>query len=251
MEKKKIKWVVLLGVCVVVFTVCAIALIIHLMPRSPEPAPSPASSEGNSSQEPVLADNPVDFNALKAENPDIIGWISIPGCNIDYPVLQSADDMEEDYYLNHSREKKSSVYGAIYIQKLNSDNFSDPNTVIYGHNMLNGTMFGTLKKFRNKEFFEENQYIYIYTPGHILTYKLYSAFVYDDRHILNSFNFYNNKEYGSFLNQTLNPKSMVKNVREGVSVTTDDRIITLSTCTSVDTERYLVEGVLINDQLTK
>lgn len=75
--------------------------------------------------------------------------------------------------------------------------------------------------------------------------------MYDNRHILNSFDFSNPFEYQSFLSQTLNPSSMRRQVRDGVTVTTDDRIITLSTCTGKSTERYLVEGVLIHDQRTK
>ena len=122
---------------------------------------------------------------------------------------------------------------------------------MYGHNMKNGSMFAALHKYKDKEFFDENQYIYVYTPGHILTYQIYSAFVYDNRHILNSFNFLDDEEYQAFLDQTLNPKSMTKQVREGVEVTTDDRIITLSTCTSNNSERYLVLGVLIDDQRTR
>ena len=91
----------------------------------------------------------------------------------------------------------------------------------------------------------------MYTPGHILTYEIYSAFVYDDRHILNSFDFSSKEEYAEFLSATLSPKSMTRNVREGIEVDTNDRIITLSTCTGVKTQRYLVVGVLVNDQQTK
>ena len=249
MEKKKIKWIILLAISIAVFVACAIILIIHLIPKDVEVVPPPASSE--LSPQVVLVDNPIDFKTLKEQNNEICAWISLPGCDISYPVLQSSEDTSEDFYLTHNEDKKAVSRGAIYIQKLNNNDFSDPNTIIYGHNMLNGSMFGRLKKFRNKDFFNENEYIYIYTPGHILTYKIYSAFLYDDRHILNSFNFYNSDEFSAFIEETLNPKSMVKNLREGVSVTANDRIISLSTCTSVSSERYLVEGVLINDQLTK
>ena len=231
-----------------VFAVSAVILILHFIPQgSNNPAPKPLPSD-NSSEE--LPENPVNFTDLKAKNPDICAWISIPNMDIEYPVLQSSDE-KEDFYLNHNEDKARKAAGAIYIQKINNNDFTDPNTVIYGHNMINGSMFGRLKKFRNKQFFNQHDTIYIYTPGHILTYKIYSAFLYDDRHIINSFNFSDENEFAAFIEQTLNPGSMVKNVREGVAVNTDCRIITLSTCTSVDTERYLVEGVLINDQRTK
>lgn len=231
-----------------VFAVSAVLLILHFIPQKGDnPTPEPVSSTESAEE---LPDNPVNFAELQAKNPDICGWISIPNMDIEYPVLQSSDE-NEDFYLTHNEEKVRKTAGAIYIQKLNNKEFTDPNTVIYGHNMLNGSMFGKLKKFRNKQFFSEHDTIYIYTPGHVLTYKIYSAFLYDDRHILNSFNFSDENEFAAFIEQTLEPSSMVKNVRDGVAVNTDSRIITLSTCTSVDTERYLVEGVLINDQRTK
>lgn len=248
MEKKKIKWAVVLALSAVVFAVALVLLIIHLWPERPENTDIPSSLPTSQAKE--LPDNPINFDELKAQNPDICAWIQIPGVNVNYAILQSSEDAE-DFYLNHDTEKKYKTAGSIYIQKINNKDFTDPNTVIYGHNMLNGSMFGTLKKFRNRQFFEENTTIYVYTPGHILTYTIYSAFVYDDRHILNSFNFGTDEGFSAFLEQTLNPTSMVKNVRDGVNITTNDRIISLSTCTANDSERYLVEGVLINDQPTK
>lgn len=197
-----------------------------------------------------LVDNPIDFSKLKQENSEVVGWIQIPDMVIDYPIMQSGMDTEEDFYLLRDINKKKNKAGSIYIQKMNFSNFSDNNTLVYGHNMRNGSMFGTLKKFRDKSFFEENDTIYIYTQGHILTYKIYSAFVYDSRHILAAFDFNNSVDYQKFIDETLNPSSKIKNVRKGVNVTTEDKIITLSTCTNNDSERYLVVAVLESDVYT-
>lgn len=248
MDKKKILWAVILAICVIVFTVSAVLLVIHLFPvRNDAIVPL---SDDNSSETVVLPDNPINFAEQQQINEEICAWISVPGANVNHPVLQSSVT-EENFYLNHDVNRKSNVNGAIYIQGNNTWNFTDPNTVVYGHNMRNGSMFGSLKKFRKADFFNENRYIYVYTPGHILTYEIYSAFVYDDRHILNSFDFSSKEEYGKFLSATLSPKSLTRNVREGIQVDTDDRIITLSTCTGVKTQRYLVVGVLVDDQQTK
>ena len=104
----------------------------------------------------VLPANPIDFEAIQAENPDVCAWIQIPGIDtIDYPILRSSADMDDNYYLNHDIHKNQAFAGAIYIQKLNHKDFSDSNTLIYGHDMLNGTMFGKLRKFRDKEFFDK------------------------------------------------------------------------------------------------
>lgn len=199
----------------------------------------------------VLPANPINFEAIQAENPDVCAWIQIPGIEvIDYPILQSSPEADDNFYLDHDINGAQKRAGSIYIQKLNRKDFSDPNTLIYGHNMLNGTMFGQLKKFRNKTFFEENRTIYIYTPGHILEYEIISAFVYDDRHILNSFNFDIENECKEFFDECINPSSFTKQVLEGATLDTDDNIITLSTCTSNDSERYLVVGKLISDTKT-
>ncbi len=199
----------------------------------------------------VLPANPIDFKSIQEKNPDVCAWIQIPGIeDIDYPILQSAPEADDNFYLDHDIDGVKKRAGSIYIQKLNNKDFGDPNTLIYGHNMLNGSMFGQLKKFRNKDFFDTNRKIFIYTPGHILEYEIISAFVYDDRHIMNSFNFKVENECQEFFDTVINPKSLTKQVLEGATLTTDDNIITLSTCTSNDSERYLVVGKLVSDTKT-
>lgn len=209
------------------------------------------NSEVSSTVSTALPANPIDFKAVQEQNPDVCAWIQIPGIEvIDYPILQSSAEADDNFYLDHDINGNSKRAGSIYIQKLNNKDFTDPATLIYGHNMLNGTMFGQLKKFRNKEFFNENREIYIYMPGHILKYEIISAFVYDDRHILNSFNFDIEEERLEFFNTCTNPTSLTKQVLEGASLDVDDEIIVLSTCTSNDSERYLVVGKFISDTVT-
>lgn len=198
-----------------------------------------------------LLENPIDFVKLKEQNNEIIGWIQIEKTLVDYPILQSSPETDEDFYLNHEMDKRENKNGAIYIQKINYSDFSDRNTLIYGHNTVNGSMFGSLKKFRTKSFFEENDTIKIYTPGHILTYKIYSAFIFDDRHILATYDFTTDEGFREFIEMTLNPESKVNNVREGVEITTEDKLITLSTCTNDGKDRYLVVAVLQDDTQTK
>ncbi len=198
-----------------------------------------------------LIDNPVDFAAWQAENPDIYAWIVVPGTPIDYPVLQRAED--ELYYLR--RDYKGNYYypGCIFTQLLNSKEFSDPNTLIYGHNTFDGTFFGPLHEFQNKSFFDENDTIYIYTPGHKLTYRIFAAYEYDSRHILKSFDFTDKAVFSAYIKTCLDPTSDIRQVREGVEITDEDKIVTLSTCMPSGSEsvRYLVQGVLIKDERTK
>lgn len=198
----------------------------------------------------ILVENPINFNELEKQNKDIYAWIIVPNTKIDYPILQSYTE-DDLFYVDHNVNKKKSAAGAIFTQKLNQKDFSDPNTVIYGHNMKNGSMFRHLHKFKKEDFFNENEYFYIYTRGHILTYRIFAAYEYDARHILNSFNFFDKEVYASYLEYIQNPNSIYKNTRE-VNLTTDDKIVTLSTCLANNkpNNRYLVQGVLIKDEFT-
>ena len=197
-----------------------------------------------------LPDNPINFKKLQKTNEDIYAWIKIPNTKIDYPIVQSYTEAD-DFYLNHNIKKQYDTNGSIYTEKQNSKQFDDPNTLIYGHNMLDGSMFQNLHKFRDKKFFDKNKYIYIYTPGHILKYKIVSAYKGDNKHILNCYDFSNEDVYADYLEQVKNPNSLIVNKRE-FPLTTNDKIITLSTCIGNEKEyRYLVQGVLVDDTATK
>lgn len=217
-----------------------------------ESATASDSSTGSSSsgKKPDAVNGDVNFTELWKVNEDIYAWIVIPNTNINYPVLQSPDN--DAFYLDHNYKKEYEFAGSIYTEKLNKKDFSDPNTVLYGHNMLNGTMFRHLHNFRDPDFFSANPYIYVYLPERTLTYEIFSAYEYDDRHILYSFDFSDKAVFAEYLGYATNPtESMMYNTRD-VKVTADDKIITLSTCLgNIDTSRYLVQGVLISDEPAK
>ncbi len=249
-KKKNVLLTILFLLSLLVLLGSAALLVLHFFPPKDDSFEQYKKPVAGTQEEVELPDNPIDFEALWAVNKDVKAWITLPGTTIDHPIMQSSEQ-EEDFYLDHDLNQKYLFDGSVYIQKMNKADFSDPVTVIYGHDLANGKMFTPLRKFRKPDFFQQQDTIYIYTPGHVLTYRLYTAFVYDDRHILYSFNFSQDDEFQQFINDTLSPKSMVRNVREGVTVTTEDNIIILSTCTNRASERYLVGGVLIDDQRTK
>lgn len=198
----------------------------------------------------TVPDKTLDWNVLHATNPDIYAWIYIPNTNIDYPILQHPSD--DNYYLEHNLDGSKGYPGCIYTQSLNSKDFTDFNTVIYGHNMKNGSMFKTLHSFENPEFFEQNQYAYIYTENGPLVYHIYAAYETDNSHILNTNDFTTEDGIQAYLDKAYAGKSWNGNYREGVEISTQNRIITLSTCISGKaSKRYVVQGVLINAPYTE
>lgn len=211
-------------------------------------------ADGNGEQGPLGTDYEgipqVDFEVLRETNTDICAWITIPGTQVDYPVLQnqSSDNPYDNYYLQHTVEKASGLPGAIYIEPCNTADFSDKNTVIYGHNMKNGTMFGSLHQFEDDTFFSEQEYLYIATPEKNLVYQIFAAVTYSDVHIMGNFDFESETGYTDFLDSLKENRNMGDLFREGVEVTAEDRIVTLSTCIKgQDDRRLLIEAVLVDE----
>ncbi len=193
--------------------------------------------------------NPIDFDRLSEINPEIYAWIEIPNTKIDYPILQNE---ENTYYLYHNMYREPEFAGCIYTERANQKDFSDPVTVIYGHNMKNGSMFQNLHRFEDTEFFDENPYVYIYTKGHKLIYKIFAAYMYDDRHILNSFEFKVQEVLQTYIDDIYEKNSVNGNLRSDRKVSADDRILTLSTCVGgMPNSRYLVQAVLESDEKTR
>ena len=190
--------------------------------------------------------SPVDLESLIDINSDVYAWIRIPGTHVDYPIAQSSVD--DNFYLHKNIHKKYLFAGMIYTQSCNSLDFYDPVTVVYGHNMRSTTMFSTLHYFEDPEFFDSHDTFYIYTRDRMLTYKIISAYKYDNRHIMNTFDFSDPDVLRTFQQNTLEPMSTLRNVREGIELDADSKIVVLSTCMSNDKKsRYLVNGVLVSN----
>ena len=184
--------------------------------------------------EPEPVDIPIDFAELQKMNPEIYAWIQIPGTEVDYPIVQRPED--DAYYLDHTIEGEEGLPGSIYTESLNKQDFTDKNTVIYGHNMKDNTMFGGLKDYKDSAYMDEHSEVYIYTPEHIFTYKIFAAVTYDSRHIMVAFDFDQDEQYQAYLDSL----SQVRNMAS--------YIITMSTCNGNNDQRFLVEAVLIDEK---
>jgi len=188
-----------------------------------------------------------DFGVLQETvNEDIYAWIYIPDTKIDYPVLQHPED--NYYYLNHNLDGSRGYPGCIYTEDYNTRDFLDPNTVIYGHNMKNGSMFAGLHLFEDSEYFEEHPYVYIYTEDGLYVYEIFAAYESGNEHILYNNDFSDDYAFLKYLSDIMNGRTMNGNLKEDVTLTSEDRIITLSTCVAGKPDRrYLVQGVLLNE----
>lgn len=186
----------------------------------------------------------VDFEALRAVNDDVIGWIYMEALSdtINYPVVHGRNNEE---YLHTTYQGNYNFAGTIFIDYQNSTDFSDPNTLVYGHNMKNGSMFGQLKNFvKNTELYNKSKYFWILTPKKNYRYEIIAAYttgVYSETYTL----FENPQEEFEKYLQTIVSKSEIHTTPG--TMTAQDHIVTLSTCTGDYSTRFVVQGKRIDE----
>lgn len=179
----------------------------------------------------------INFNSLKAKNSEVVGWIFNENGIINYPVMHTDNNQ---YYLNHLIDGRKNVNGSIYIDYRNSGDFTDYNTIIYGHSMKNGTMFATLLRYRNHGYYAEYPNFYLYTPNANYRVEIVSAYetTIDDL-IYNSVT--SEEQYKSLISHVL-ARSRYNTYSV---VTVSDTLVTFSTCAySSDNARFVVVGKL-------
>ncbi|MCR5666834.1 MAG: class B sortase [Eubacterium sp.] len=195
----------------------------------------------------VYVNDVIDFDKLQSYNEELIAWIKVPNTVIDYPVARHESVTDQTYYLSHNMYKEVAFAGCIYMELANNIDFNDNNTILYGHNMKNDTMFGELHNFEDEEFFEENEYFYIYTPGHVKKYQIFAAYQNDNTNLNMAYTFDDEDSYSDYIKNLSTIRSMNAQTRD-VELTTDNKLVTLSTCVAGNHDyRYLVQGVLIED----
>lgn len=175
----------------------------------------------------------IDLAQIQKINSDVIGWIYMPGTKINYPVLECLDN---DYYLHHSWNRKENLSGAIFVDMTNKTDFSDFNTMIYGHRMKDGSMFAGIKYFDNQEYFDEHSKIYIVTNDNIYTYTVFSTYQVSVDDITFNTHFENNDDKEHYINVCKNYSNFTTAARPNV----DSKIITLSTCLVNDYSKRLI-----------
>lgn len=193
----------------------------------------------------TIPEKNIDWDELRKVNADIYAWIYIPGTNVDYPIVRHPD--EKSYYLTHNYDHSEGYPGCIYVQNVNSNDWSDPNTVIYGHNMRNGSMFHTLHNFEDAIFFDEHQFTYIYTPEGNKVYEIFASYPFNDDDLIVNYDYSTPELIQTYFDEIWIHRDMTAHYRESVSLHAENKIITMSTCISGQPDkRYLVQAVLLN-----
>lgn len=181
----------------------------------------------------------LDLNKLREYNEDVVGWIRIPGVKeIDFPIMQGEDNK---YYLEHAWDGSENVTGSIFLEYLNSSDYTDYNTIVYGHNMRNGAMFAKLHLYRDQGTLDYWPYVYIRTDEGVLRYEIFASFYAP----------LDSPAYGLSFNQEETKVKLLEYAKENSEVKVDfepeltDRILTLSTCSTSDKEqRWVVQARL-------
>lgn len=182
----------------------------------------------------------IDFTSLKEQNSDTVAYISVPNTNINYIVVKGNDN---SYYLNHSFNKKYNSAGWIFADYHNNFDTNDKNIVIYGHNMKDRSMFGTLRKVITKEWYtnNDNQEVVLVTENGTYNYEVFSTYTITAEDYYINTKFDNDTEFVSFIKK-LKTRSVYN---FGTEVKGEDKILTLSSCIGDGKKRVVLHAVLI------
>ena len=184
----------------------------------------------------------IDFAGMQEVNEDVIGWIQIYDTIVDYPVLDADDNK---YYLNHTYDRQWSSYGSIFLEPRNNPDWSEKHLVLYGHNMVNESMFGSLLEYKNQEYLDKHPTITICLPDRDLTYQIFSAYT---AHV-DSPTYYMTFDWEGQFQQMLDHMKENSLIQTDVVPGQEDQILTLSTCTPAGARKYrfVVNAVLTED----
>lgn len=195
----------------------------------------PESVEGDPHAEALKQ---INLDALREVNPDVVGWIQIPGTNVNYPLMQGEDN---DFYLKNTWEGEENSMGSIFMEYQCSPDLTDFNTIVYGHNMTDRTMFAALKSYSGQEYWEEHPYVYIVSDAGVYRYEIYSSYKAD----------VGSDTYALFIKKTETKQTYIDLTLEqsvidtGIVPETTDRILTLSTCSHMGYDtRWVVHARL-------
>ena len=179
----------------------------------------------------------VDFAALAGVNEDVVAWITIEGTKVNYPVVQGEDNQ---YYLKRMIDGERNSAGSIFMDCANASDFTDDNTVLYGHNMNNGSMFAGIRKYRDQEFYEAHPQIMVMTPDGNYMYDIVAGYVASEKEAAWMLDFSTEEKAMRWIGEAMERSGFDSTVQPQPG----DRFLTLSTCTyEVENARFVVVAV--------
>lgn len=182
----------------------------------------------------------VDFESLQTINSDVVAWIYLEGTVINYPIVQGSDNSE---YLYRLVDGTPNGAGCIFMDYRNQPDFTGRNTVLYGHHMKNKSMFGTITNYKEQSFYEEHPSCLILTPDGNYKLDFFAGYVANLNSESWKLEFESDEEYGAWLEQAI----VNSTFQSGITPTSQDRVVTLSTCSyEYDDARYVLMGVLVD-----
>ncbi|MDD3368552.1 MAG: class B sortase [Lachnospiraceae bacterium] len=183
----------------------------------------------------------INLDPLLEINQDVKGWFYLGDLDISYPIMQGEDN---DYYLHRDIYEEYSKPGSIFLDAGASDDYSDLNTIVYGHNMKNGSMFGTLKTFyQDEEFGQAEHYFYIYTGD---TVRQYQVFAYEEVSPTDTlYEPVTAENYDAYLQEI---QSKALRFTDPATLSSEQNMIMLSTCYGDGSKRFLVHGIFVSEK---
>lgn len=193
----------------------------------------------------------VDIAGLQAVNPETVGWLYFEDADISYPIMYSGDD---DKYLHTDFNGQENSAGSIFLEGENKTNFQDMHTLIYGHNMKNESMFGALRRYKEDEtYYDDHQYFQIITTGYdgeIVKYR-YHIIAYKDVSVNDDIYYVLDSDYEDMDTFIYNEVKRDSMVNVSIPAGNDKHIITLSTCTTTDDNRFVVSAIRCGECVIK
>ncbi len=246
MDKKKIIRIVILVVCIISFVVSSAFVVKYFVER--HNSQEIYNDLANQTTEPQTEEEvqKPDYSAIVEKNPETVGWITIPDTNINFPVLQTVDN---EYYLTHDFNGKYDYRGAIYMDMYNDPVNLHPNTVIYGHNAYDGTVFSDIDNYQKIDFYKKHPVIEFNTLDAYYKWKVVAVFITnqapseDNGYIFDFIYPFMEGDVFKWYSEELNKRTLY---HTGVDIKDGDKFLTLSSCTrNLDLANYRAKSSIV------
>jgi len=215
----------IIGIALLVVALCGFGFLgwryLHARSAFDRIATENAALEGGGLEDYTLD---VDWNGLRATNPGIVAWICVPGTIVNYPVVQTTDN---DYYLSHAFDGSSSVNGCVFLDYDSAPDLSDRNSIFYGHNMLDGSMFASFLRFEDTDYLAEHPYILLATPDGVThRLKVCCVVVANGQELLRQTQFSDDAQFQAYVQAALDRNV----IPTDVTAAQFDHLFTFATC---------------------